>query len=133
MDQPFNDREWLDQNGQGRMKPPIILSTIVGSLTLAQPPAFAEPQWTFCVASAQGTSDVWITEVFAAPIDRGRLETKLKSVLARQGHARVDAQCPQPSADKVAAVNAQTTAEQFNRKLGSVLHDMSASEFPPRQ
>jgi hypothetical protein len=115
------------------MKPPILLLTIVGSLALAPPQAFAEPQWTFCVASAPGTSDVWITEVFAAPVDRERLETELKSVLARQGHARVDVQCPQPSADKVAAVNAQTTAEQFNRRLGSVLHDMSASDFPPRQ
>lgn len=114
------------------MKPPIILLTVVGSLALAQPQAFAEPHWTFCVASAQATSDVWITEVFAAPIDRERLETELKSMLARQGHARVDAQCPQPSADKVAVVNAQTTAEEFNRKLGSVLHDLPAHDFPPR-
>jgi hypothetical protein len=50
----------------------------------------------------------------------------LKSALARQSHERADAQCPRPSADKVAVVNAQTTAEEFNRKLGAVLHDLPA-------
>ena len=115
------------------MKAPIILLTVFCSMALAQSQAFAEPKWTFCVASQLGANDVWITEVFAAPVDRERLETELKSVLARQGHARVDAQCPQPSADKVAVVNAQTMAEEFNRKLGSVLHDLPAHDFPPRQ
>jgi hypothetical protein len=114
------------------MKAPIILLTVFCSMALAQSQAFAEPKWTFCVASQLGVNDVWITEVFAAPVDRERLEMELKSVLERQGRARVDTQCPQPSADKVAVVNAQTMAEEFNRKLGSVLHDLPAHDFPPR-
>jgi len=113
------------------MKPAIIAATLAGSLTLIQPHAFASPQWTFCVASAQGARDVWITDVFAVTASRQRLEAGLKRTLERQGRRRVDAQCPQPSADKVAVVNAQTTAEEFNRKLGAVLHDLPARLLEP--
>jgi hypothetical protein len=101
-------------------------------LALAQTQAFAGQQWAFCVASEVGTKDVWITEVFVAPVSRERLETELTKILERQGHSRVVAQCPRPSADKVAVVNAQTTAEEFNRKLGSALHDLTVGDFPPR-
>ena len=114
------------------MKPAIIAATLAGSLTLIQPHAFAAPQWTFCVASAQGARDVWITDVFAVTASRQQLEAGLKRTLERQGRRRVDAQCPQPSADKVAVVNAQTTAEEFNRKLGAVLHDLPARLLEPR-
>jgi hypothetical protein len=37
-------------------------------------------------------------------------------LLERESHARVVAQCPQPFDDRVAVVNSQTTAEEFNRK-----------------
>ena len=30
-------------------------------------------------------------------------------------------------------INAQNSAEEFNRKLGAVLHAVSAQEFPPRR
>jgi hypothetical protein len=98
----------------------------------AAAPAAASPAWTFCVASALGAKDVWITSLFLAPTDRERLEEAFKSLLERQGHSRVVAQCPQPSDDKIAVVNAQITAEEFNRKLGETLHSVSAREFPPR-
>jgi hypothetical protein len=114
------------------MKRWIISLTAFWSLALAQSRAFADQRWTFCVASEIGTRDVWITNVFVAPVNRERLEMELTEVLERQGRSRVVAQCPQPSADKVAVVNAQTTAEEFNRKLGSVLHDLPAGDFPPR-
>jgi hypothetical protein len=120
------------QRKRRAMKPSIILATLAGSLVLAQSQAFAEPQWTFCVASAQGARDVWITDVFAASVARQRLEGRLKRELERRDHLRVDAQCPQPSTDKVAAVNAQTAAEEFNRKLGAVLHDLPARLIEPR-
>ena len=95
-------------------------------------PAAAGPSWTFCVASAVGSKDIWITSVFPADTGRERLEEELKSQLERQGHQRIVAQCPQPMEDKVSALNAQTTAEEFNRKLGSALHGVPAREFPPR-
>jgi hypothetical protein len=122
-----------DRERAGPEKPPIILVTVFRCSALARSPAFAELRWTFCVASAQRRSDVWISDVFAAPVGRQRLERELKSELDRRGHERADVQCPRPSADKVAVVNAQTTAEAFNRKLGSILHDLPACDFPLRQ
>ena len=68
------------------MKPAIIAATLAGSLTLIQPHAFAAQQWTFCVASAQGARDVWISDVFAVTASRQGLEAELKRALERQGH-----------------------------------------------
>ena len=111
--------------------PALALPFLLGSLFAW--PAVASPLWTFCVASAPGTKDVWITELFPATPNRERLEAELKSLLEREGHSHIIAQCPAPSDDKVSVVNAQTTAEEFNRKFGSTLHGVSAREFPLHQ
>jgi hypothetical protein len=108
----------------------LVSILLLSSMSGAQ--ALAGPAWTFCVASALGTKDIWITGPFAATAKRERLEEDFKSLLERQGHSRIVAQCPQPSEDRVGVVNAQTTAEEFNRKLGSTLHGVPAHEFPPR-
>ena len=108
-------------------------AALLAVLVCASNPAAAASAWTFCVAQAVGTKDVWITSVIFTPEGRQRLEDELKGLLERQGHSRIVAQCPQPSEDKVAAVNAQTTAEEFNRKLGSVLHVVPTREFPLRE
>jgi hypothetical protein len=106
----------------------IILLLVANSAS----PAFANPAWTFCVASALGTKDVWVTSLFQTGGDRTRLEEEFKILLERNGGTRIVTQCPQPSNNKVAVVNAQTTAEDFNRKLGVVLHDIPLREFSPR-
>jgi hypothetical protein len=99
--------------------------------------AFATPaaaqRWTFCVGWAPGAKDVWISEVFAAAPDRERLEASYKNYLDREGAAHAVAQCPLPNEDKTSVVNAQTGAEDFNRKLGATLHAVSAQDFPPRR
>ena len=100
---------------------------------VAAPAAAAGDSWTFCVASASGGSDVWITDVFAAPQAREKLERDLKTYLARHGAAHIDAQCPAPVADKTAAVNAQFAAIAFNRKLGATLHEVAARELDRRR
>ncbi|MGO8799582.1 MAG: hypothetical protein ACLQE9_09860 [Roseiarcus sp.] len=109
---------------------PIALTLLI---LIAAPPVAAGERWTFCVASMLGAKDVWITEVFPAGSDRERLEVEFKDVLERQGSARIVAQCPLPSDDKTSVVNAQIAAEEFNRKLGGVLHAVAAQEFPPRR
>jgi len=109
----------------------LALPFLFGSLFVW--PAVAGPLWTFCVASASGTKDVWITELFPATPNRERLEAELKGLLEREGHSHIVAQCPAPSDDKVSVVNAQTTAEEFNRKLGATLHGVSARDFRLRQ
>jgi hypothetical protein len=97
------------------------------------PAAAASKLWTFCVASARGGDNVWITDVFAATRGRERLERDVKAYLARQGATRVDVQCPAPVADKTAAVNAQFAAVEFNRKLGAELHEAPAPAAAPER
>jgi hypothetical protein len=109
---------------------PIALALLLATL---ERPAAASDRWTFCVASALGAKDVWITEVFLATLDGERLEANLKSILVRQGSPRIVAQCPQPNDDKTSVVNAQVAAEDYNHKLGATLHAVSAQEFPPRR
>jgi hypothetical protein len=108
---------------------PVTLALL---LTWGAAPAAAQ-RWTFCVGWAPGAKDVWISDVFASTPDRERLEIVYKSFLERQGAARAVAQCPSPSDDKTSVVNAQTNAEDFNRKLGATLHAVSAQDFPPRR
>jgi hypothetical protein len=98
------------------------------ALLLAAAPARAATRWTFCVAAALDARDVWITDVFIARAERERLEADLKALLVRQGQQRIVAQCPEPRDDKTAVVNAQTTAEEFNRKLGKSLHALALQE-----
>ena len=102
-------------------------------VALAASPAYASARWTFCVASASGARDVWITDVFIAGAERERLESDLKNLLTRQGAQRIVAQCPTPAEDKTAAVNAQTTAAEFNRKLGKALHAIGVQEMLSRR
>ena len=110
----------------------LISSALLLQLAYIGKPTAASPAWTFCVASALGTHDVWLSSLFVATTDREKLETEFRSLLERQGHSRIVAQCPQPSEDKVSVLNAQTVAEDFNRKLGSALHGVPARDFPPR-
>jgi len=111
---------------------PLIVAPLILVFALGASPSRAAPLWTFCVASEYGTKDVWITSLFSPTSDRERLEADLKVLLERQGHANIIAQCPRPSEDKLSVVNAQTTADAFNRNLGSVLHEVPPREFPPR-
>jgi hypothetical protein len=97
------------------------------------PAAHAAPRWTFCVAAAQGGSDVWISDVFVVERDREKLEGAFKSAVERLGASAATAQCPLPREDKTVAVNAQIDAEAFNRKIGATLHPVAAADFPPRR
>jgi hypothetical protein len=108
------------------------LAVLIFWLAFAAGPALGNQAWTFCVASAFGSREVWITSLFPAFVDRERLEREMRELIERRAHARVVAQCPQPNEDKVFVVNAQTTAEEFNRKLGAILHAVPPQQFPPR-
>ena len=116
---------------------PLALAAVLVSLSAAAsaglPSAAAAPRWTFCVAAANGGTDVFISDVFAAETTRERLEGAFKSAVERLGAADADAQCPNPRDDKTIAVNAQIDAEAFNRKMGANLHAVPASDFPGRR
>ncbi len=107
-----------------------VFVVLVVALACAQTASEASTMWTFCVASAPGGGEVWITDPFASSSDRRALEAAMQTTLKRREGERVLAQCPQPSSDKVAVVNAQTTAIAFNRKLGVILHEVPERDFP---
>jgi hypothetical protein len=111
----------------------LVATSIALVLIAGAAPASASGGWTFCVAVAPGGQEVWISEVFAAPRAREKLEADFANYLRGRGVAGADAQCPRPEGDKTAAVNAQFTAAEFNRKLGRALREVAASEFPPRR
>jgi len=111
----------------------VVRGISLSCAVLIAAPAHAASRWTFCVGAALGGKDVWITDVFPASAERERLENELKTMLTRQGGERIVAQCPEPLDDKTAVVNAQTTAEDFNRKLGKTLHLFSAPELLSRR
>ena len=113
------------------MRSPILFAAFLAALAPAA--AAANTRWTFCVASALETRDVYISEVFAASLDRERLEGEFKSTVTQAGARRVVAQCPAPKDDKTEAINDRFGAEQFNRKLGSEIHAVSLQQFPPRR
>jgi hypothetical protein len=110
----------------------ISIALIVG-LSLFHSATDAAELWTFCVASSPGGGEVWITRPFASSGERRALETEMQTTLKQRQGERTLAQCPQPSSDKVAVVNAQTAAIEFNRKLGAVMHELPEDEFPLRQ
>ncbi len=93
----------------------------------------AAPRWTFCVAAANGGSEIWLSDVFAADANREKLEGAFKAAVERLGATAANAQCPQPRNDKTIAMNAQIDAEAFNRKMGANLHSVTANDFPGRR
>lgn len=108
----------------------FMIALLVLAPVLSTAPAFGGTPWTFCVASGLGSKEIWITEVFAAPADRRRLEGQLTNFLLRKGVSPVNAQCPLPRDDKVALLNDRVVAEEFNQKFGSSLHAIGARDFP---
>ena len=80
--------------------------------------ASAAPHWTFCVAAANGGSEIWLSDVFAADADREKLEGAFKAAVERLGATAANAQCPQPRDDKTVAVNAQIDAEAVQPQDG---------------
>jgi|HubBroStandDraft_1064217.scaffolds.fasta_scaffold679301_1 hypothetical protein len=98
--------------------------------------AFAQPahaSWTFCVAESDGGKQIWITGVFPAARDRELLEADFKMLLRTRGVGGAVVQCPAPQDDKIDAINSQFTAAEFHRKLGDVLHSVTAPGFDPRR
>jgi hypothetical protein len=106
---------------------------LIAGLAFLQTASEASELWTFCVASSPNGGEVWITNPFASSSDRRALEAAMQTTLKRRAGERALAQCPKPSSEKIGVINAQTTAIEFNRKLGAILHELPEDEFPPRE
>ena len=102
-----------------RLGPPAALALLLAIVSNA---ALASQKWTFCAASDGDSKEVWITGVFKSTKNRRTVESEMQAALRRRTAMRTVVQCPEPSENKVEAVNAQTTAIEFNHRLGLRLH-----------
>ena len=95
-------------------------------------PAAAQPQsrWTFCVASAAGADQIFMSAVFVAAAPRARLESAFAATVARLGAAGATALCPNPRPDKDVVLDALSNAEKVDRERGATLRAVAASDFP---
>lgn len=77
----------------------------------------AASDYFFCLAADYRSHVVYLTSVFQSGTDRDRLQKALAIILSRQGRSFDVVQCPMPL-DFAGAAEAQSAAEQFNRKSG---------------
>ena len=83
-------------------------------------PASAQ-EWRFCVGVAPAAHEAVITDIFSSAAESARLEHRLENYF-RVHH-------PRGGSERVAAMNAQTAALQFNRMLGFSVGGMTAAEL----
>jgi len=95
-------------------------------------PAAAQPlpRWTFCVATAADSDEIFMSPVFAADGPRERLEGAFAKTVEKLGAAGASARCASPRADRAVALRALVGAEAVDRERGATLHAVAASDFP---
>jgi hypothetical protein len=86
-------------------------------------------EWRFCVGVAPGAHEAVITDVFASAAESARLEHRLENYFRLRKARALTFQCPRGATERVAALNAQTTALQFNRQIGFSVNGLPASEL----
>lgn len=85
-------------------------------------------EWRFCVGVAAASHEAVITDVFASPAESARLEHRFEAYFrAKKGHA-LTFQCPRGASARLDAINAQTTALQFNRQMGFSVSGLTSAE-----
>ena len=102
-------------------------SLAVGLLVAAAPVRAQE--WRFCVGIAAAAHETVISDIFASAADSSRLERRLENYFRVRKARSMTFQCPRGAADRVAALNAQTAALQFNRVMGYAVNGLPASEL----
>jgi len=95
-------------------------------LSFAAGPARAE-EWRFCVGVAPSSHETVISDIFASDADPARLEHRLESYYRAHRSKALTFQCPR-GGDRVAALNGQTAALQFNRTMGYAVNGLPSNE-----
>ncbi len=86
-------------------------------------------EWRFCVGVAPAAHETVITDIFASAAESARIEHRLEAYFrARKGIA-LTFQCPRGAPERFSALNAQTAALQFNRKMGYAVNGLAAAEI----
>lgn len=94
----------------------------------AAAPAKAQ-DWRFCVGVAPASHEAIITDIFASAADSARIERRLEAYVRSRRGKSVTFQCPRGAEERMDAINAQTAALQFNRKMGFSVDSLPAGEI----
>ena len=97
-------------------------------LLVAAAPARAQ-EWRFCVGLAATVHETVISDIFSSAADSVRLERRLENYFRVRKARSMTFQCPRGAPDRVAALNAQTAALQFNRVMGYAVSGLPTSEI----
>jgi hypothetical protein len=97
--------------------------------TLAMPAAGSSEEWRFCVGVAPSAHETVITDIFASAAESARIEHRLEAYFRARKGKTLTFQCPRGAQERFAALNAQTAALQFNRKLGNAVNGLPAAEI----
>ncbi|WP_294542074.1 hypothetical protein [uncultured Rhodoblastus sp.] len=98
-------------------------------LALLSPGPGWSAEWRFCVGVAPSAHETIITDIFASPAESARIEHRLEAYFRTRKGMSPTFQCPRGAPERFAAINAQTAALQFNRKLGYAVNGLPAAEI----
>ncbi len=96
-------------------------------LALAACPARAQ-EWRFCIGVAPMAHESVITDIFASEAQSAQIEHRLESYFRARRGKTLTFQCPRGAQERFDALNAQTTALQFNRQMGFAVSGLTAAE-----
>jgi hypothetical protein len=96
-------------------------------LALAALPARAE-EWRFCFGVAPAAHETIITDIFASGAESAQIEHRLEAYYRMKRGKTLTFQCPRGAPERFAALNAQTAALQFNRRMGFAVDGLPAAD-----
>jgi hypothetical protein len=83
--------------------------------------------WRFCVGVAPASHETVITDIFASPEESARLERRFEAYYRGRDGRALTFQCPRGYDDRTQALNAQTTALQFDQQMGFAVSNLGAA------
>ncbi len=98
-------------------------------LAVAAPATAWTAEWRFCVGVAPAAHETVITDIFASAAESARIEHRLEAYFRARKGMVLTFQCPRGAPERFSALDAQTAALQFNRKLGYAVNGLPAAEI----
>ena len=112
------------------LAPAIPVFTALSLISsFALPGAASAEEWRFCVGVSPATHETVITDIFSSPAESAQIERRLEGHFRAHKGKSLTFQCPRGPEERYAALNAQTQALQFNRKMGFSVNGFSAADI----
>jgi hypothetical protein len=102
-------------------------SGLVLVLPLVAAGAAKAGDWRFCVGVAPDSHETVITDIFASPEESTRLERRFEAYYRGRDGRALTFQCPRGYDDRTQALNAQTTALQFDQQMGFAVSNLGSA------